>query len=618
MGMLGCGCRDKAMNYEDLIFLTEGEADCICALSHGLETVTVTGGAGTWKPEFTPHFQGRDVVICYDADVVGYNGAHKVAKELAQVAQRVRILIWPEEMLEPGAVEDPTPQKKRQRSFAAGSAARPDIADAYVPRLPANHGQDLTDYLVKHKRTVADLHALINNAELIEPEAPEEPEDTELDYPTRFFHFGKSGRPSFKPALLAREILEQNQLITDPESGLTYRWNGQYWKGFGIREIRKIALGKLGIEASRSRAEDAAAQVADLSVLPGGTQLNPDPDILCLQNGQFNLRTGDVTRFNPDLLCTYQLGVSFDPNQPQPCPIWDRHLAYTVQIPEVIKEKQEFFGYCLTRSTRYEKALLLLGPGADGKSTSLNVLQALVGEENCSNVNLNSLDDQFHRVSLHNRVLNVFTEAQAKAFESDIFKAVVSGDRINAAYKHKDVFEFRPFCKLAFSSNHLPEVLDNSDGFFRKVLLIKHRRQFFGPDRDPYLLDKLLTELPGIFGWAWVGLIRLRERGEFKLCEASQQVLNEYREENNPVMSFIRECTFTETESGQAPEVAKQDLYEEYAKFCKKRGFYPMNAIHFARELRQQIPEVEVVRRYEYVGQSKVRVRKYKGVGIAV
>jgi putative DNA primase/helicase len=456
----------------------------------------------------------------------------------------------------------------------------------------------------------------LNNAELIEPE---EPEDDELDYPTRFFHFGKSGRPSFKPALLAREILEQNQLITDPESGLTYRWNGQYWQEFGIREIRKIALGKLGIEASRSRAEDAAAQVADLSVLPGGTQLNPDPDILCLQNGQFNLRTGDVTRFNPDHLCTYQIGVSFDPLTPQPCPTWNDHLGLTVQIPEVIKEKQEFFGYCLTRSTRYEKALLLLGPGADGKSTSLNVLQALVGEENCSNVNLNSLDDQFHRVSLHNRVLNVFTEVQAKAFESDVFKAVVSGDRINAAYKQKDVFEFRPFCKLAFSSDHLPKVLDNSDGFFRKELLIKHRRQFFGPDRDPYLLDKLLDELPGIFAWAFVGLIQLRERGEFKLSQASQEGLNEYKEENNPVLSFIQECTYTHTtDLGEAPEVAKQDLYEEYAKFCKKRGFYPMNAIHFARELRQQMPEVEVVRRNEYVGQSKVRVRKYKGVGIAV
>ena len=85
LGIHGCGCRDKAMNYEDLIYLTEGEADCICALSHGLEAATVTGGAGTWKPEFTPHLQGRDVV--------GYNGAHKVAKELLQVAHRVRILI---------------------------------------------------------------------------------------------------------------------------------------------------------------------------------------------------------------------------------------------------------------------------------------------------------------------------------------------------------------------------------------------------------------------------------------------------------------------------------------------------------------------------------------------
>jgi putative DNA primase/helicase len=80
------------------------------------------------------------------------------------------------------------------------------------------------------------------------------------------------------------------------------------------------------------------------------------------------------------LLCTYQIEVSFDPQNPAACPQWIKFQQEVVQIPEVILEYQEFFGYCLSRETRYEKALLLVGPGADGKSTALNVLQALVGK----------------------------------------------------------------------------------------------------------------------------------------------------------------------------------------------------------------------------------------------
>jgi putative DNA primase/helicase len=560
------------MSRDSLIHLCEGEADTLCALSHGLKAITATGGAGSWPDAQTGYFAGRDVVIAYDADLAGYLGAHKVAAKLAGVAKRVRILIWPRLML----LDDPPggePEKDaKRRAQATALATRDDVRTGYAPLLRAKHGQDLTDYLVNHGRKPEDLEALLANAEEIgppEPEAGQEEVDGEdLPWPSRFFRTGASGHVSFKAALLAKEILMQNDLITEAGTGVTYRWNGAFWQKIELREIRKIALTKLGIEASRSRAEDAAAQVADLSVLPPEQELNPNPDILCLQNGDFNLRTGEVAPHTPEHFCTYQLGVAFDPDQPEDCPTWKDHMIQTVQIPEVIEEYQEFYGYCLTRSTRYEKALLLVGPGADGKSTSLHVLQALVGEENCANVRLNDLEDQFHRVSLHNRILNVFTELSSGALESGTFKAVVSGDIINAAYKHRDVFEFKPFCKIAGACNELPKVLDSSDGFFRKLLLIRHRKQFFGVERDPYLLDKLLAELPGIFGWAWTGLVRLRHRGEFRASQASQAVLGEYRQENNPVLAFLDERCTTKNGDDGPPEITKQELFDAYMKYC--------------------------------------------------
>ncbi len=87
-----------------MIWLIEGESDLLCALSHGLNAVTQTAGAGTWEnnaDDFNPHFSGCDVVIAYDADQAGYKGAMKAAKSLANAGTAsVRVISWPEWMVE--------------------------------------------------------------------------------------------------------------------------------------------------------------------------------------------------------------------------------------------------------------------------------------------------------------------------------------------------------------------------------------------------------------------------------------------------------------------------------------------------------------------------------------
>ena len=54
------------------------------------------------------------------------------------------------------------------------------------------------------------------------------------------------------------------------------------------------------------------------------------------------------------------------------------------------------------------------------------------------------LEDQFQRASLFRKMLNVGAELSAEATNSEFFKNVVTGDPIQASFKHKDSFEFRP------------------------------------------------------------------------------------------------------------------------------------------------------------------------------
>lgn len=121
----------------DTIYLCEGEMDCILALQLNVPAITTTGGAGTWKAEWTPLFRGKHVIICYDNDNAGYTGANQIAQALLPVAASVKSITWPH--------TDPP-------------------------------GFDFTDYIQGYGHSIADFYALV--AETAEYRPPAEPFET--------------------------------------------------------------------------------------------------------------------------------------------------------------------------------------------------------------------------------------------------------------------------------------------------------------------------------------------------------------------------------------------------------------------------------------------------------
>lgn len=537
------------------VLLCEGESDTICALSHGFNAITQTSKLKKWPELHLMPFKGKDVIIVYDADVPGQKYAGFAVQALTGTAKSVRTIQWP--------------------SFMGI-----DESGAY----PADHGQDLTDFFVTHGKTPADLQALLDAAaaspgESPPPLSPDAPSPDIL----QFFSHGVNNRFSFKPRLLADKILADLALLSDPETGLVYRWNNQYWELYDEDQIRKKCLQYLGGESQKSRAEDATYQVKMLCTIPPDRKVNDKMDWICLKNGMFNLHTYAIAPHAPDFYCTYTLPVTFNPDSPERCERWLLYMDQSIQTPEAIAQLQEFLGYCLVRHTRYEKCLLLIGPGSDGKSTFLKIIKELVGDENCAAVSFQDLEDQFQRSSLYNKLVNISTEVGAKAIESPYFKAITSGDAINAAFKHKNGFTFSPYCKLAFAANRLPRVLDNSDGFFRKVLPVRFKRQFLedDPEKDTGLFDTLKGELSEIFSWAVVGLARLTKNNKFTGSDETRSLMQDYRRINNPVLCYVEDqCNI-----GEDYEVSKLDLYEDYKKYSGKNGYMPLNHENFFRDL---------------------------------
>ena len=117
---------------------------------------------------------------------------------------------------------------------------------------------------------------------------------------------------------------------------------------------------------------------------------------LNLKNGLLNFDTWTVSPHTPDVYSTIQLDVTFNPEAK--CDLWLQTLHEIFPDDDgaqKISILQEFFGLYTTKENKYEKALLLIGEGANGKSLILWILLHLLKKENVSAIPLEKFDNHF-------------------------------------------------------------------------------------------------------------------------------------------------------------------------------------------------------------------------------
>ena len=311
----------------------------------------------------------------------------------------------------------------------------------------------------------------------------------------------------------------------------------------------------------------------------------PDLNLLCLLNGTLDLHTGELIEHSPEHNLKCQINCIWDPSEQ--CYRWDQFLDEIVDGGPDCNEKlqllQEWFGYCLVPDNSQHKFLWLVGAGGNGKSVLLDVLRHLVGPSNVSDAHIERLGDKGVRAELENKLVNISAEMGAEATIADGYlKSIVAGDFIEAERKFKDSFSFRPTVRLVGSTNHLPRLLDLSDGFFRRAMISQFNRQFLDGERDTKLTEKLVAELPGILAWAVEGLKNLRKRGYFVIPSSSIEALNQYRQDSDPERMYFDECLLKDpTGEGMTPN----SLYADYVEWCRRSGHRAKSKINFGKRL---------------------------------
>ena len=229
---------------------------------------------------------------------------------------------------------------------------------------------------------------------------------------------------------------------------------------------------------------------------------------------------------------------------------------------------QEMLGYCLIPVTSAQKCFILTGEAKSGKSTLISVIsEILLGKENVSNVSWQALNEKFKPAELFGKLANTFSDLSMKTiYDNGMFKSLVGEDCITVEKKHKDPFSFKSTARLIFSCNSIPKNDgDKSEGFYRRLIIVKFNRSVPEQDCDPNLLDKLRGEADGIFMFALEGLKRLM-RNNYRFSETQTNIdeLQRYREDSDSVLSFVRD----NCEQGPAYVSGSTELHKAYLAYC--------------------------------------------------
>ena len=392
--------------------------------------------------------------------------------------------------------------------------------------------------------------------------------------------------------VLAEGILETENFAVDASGRLFIYKNGVY-QPKGEDAVKRLVKQYLaGCRNLKSWSSHKAQEVIKyISVDASELWEMPPQDEINVRNGLLNMTDGTHKAHSPDWLSPIQIPVNYDPEAT--CPEID--LFINAVFPEDNPcLAYEIFADIVTPIRSIQKSILLFGEGGNGKSTFLTLLCHFVGDSNCAGISLQKLEaDKFASARLYGKLANVCPDLpNTQLVGTSVFKTITGGDTLVGEFKFKNSFEFVPFARLIFSTNHFPKSSDTSIAFWDRWIVVNFPKRFRGTDKeipkeeldaqlsDPRQLSGLLNKVLPI--WP-----NLQNQG-FTISLSMTQAYQEFQEETDPIARFLNE----NTEDDPAAMLPKIDLVKAYNSQLYQAGQPEISNVEFGKNLKRLRPDL--------------------------
>lgn len=332
---------------------------------------------------------------------------------------------------------------------------------------------------------------------------------------------------------------------------------------------------------------------------------NPNKGLISFRNGVLNLDTMEMTSPADESFETpTYIDFDYDPNAQ--CPRFRTFLSEVLPDAATQRVLQEFCGALFVDRKKYkiEKVLYLLGEGQNGKGVFLECVQHVVGRENVSSYSMYDVCTSPRRdnniAGVNGKIVNICTDMSKADISGGEFKKFVSGEPMVGKLLFKDTFTVYDIPLAMAALNDVPKTTDHSFGHIRRHLVIPFDRRIPEEQRDPMLAAKLKEEATGILNWMFQGRARfLANSAKFSSSGVIEYTARRLKSEQDVILAFMssKQYLMHEMPFTERFEISNEDLYQEYAEYCRRNGHNGQASNSFSINLsRKSDYSVEAVR----------------------
>ena len=329
-----------------------------------------------------------------------------------------------------------------------------------------------------------------------------------------------------------------------------------------------------------------------------------DARYIAFKNGIYDIVTDNMLPFDPAYVITNKIPWNYVPGVYSE--IADKTLnKLACHEADTRSLLEEAIGYAFWRRNELRKSFMLVGDKKNGKSTYLDMINNVVGDENAANLDVNEIGDKFLTAELFGTLVNIGDDIDKKYNgHTGYLKKLISGSKVQAQKKGRDPFKLISYTKYYFSANKIPRFDDSTGALLDRFIIIPFNATFSPDDEDfdPYIKYKLEDEevMEYLIAIGINGLKRVLKTNTFTMTEAVLRELKEFDEQNNPTHLFFEELTKDNVVNHTA-----KDVYVKYDLWCRNNGCKACSSIEFGRRIKSYF-DVETA------------VRKVNGVSVRI
>lgn len=350
----------------------------------------------------------------------------------------------------------------------------------------------------------------------------------------------------------------------------------------GLNKIESVMIKHIP-NLNRTKRQEVLAY---LDILLNKNTRGSSANFIAFKNGIYNVENDELIDYDPSIIITNKINHNYNP------------AAYTEVVDKTLNKlscgdkdlrllMEETIGYTFYKRSELRKAFILIGEKSNGKSTFLDMIREVLGEDNTSSLDLKDFNHEFKVANLAGSLANIGDDISDEFIvDTAMFKKIVSGDRVNTNKKFEKPFDFNPFCKLLFSANSIPRMGKSrgNEAIIDRLIIIPFNARFSpdDPDFDPYIKYKLRSEesLEYLIQLGIAGLKRVLAARRFTISESVQRELEEYEETNDPILLWFKEITLDDVLNETSAEI-----YKRYNEWCIRDNLTPLSKVEFGKKL---------------------------------